>query len=393
MPVLSAGSSRLGVILALGTTQTLAWASSYYLLAILAGPIAASTGMSANGVFAAFSFSLLISALVGPRVGRTIDRFGGRTVLMLSNAFFAAGLFVMAGASDWVWVWLAWAFMGAGMGFGLYDAAFATLARIYGATARPAITGVTLMGGLASTVGWPLTAWGLAAVGWRETCVIWAFAHLFIGVPLNAMLPRVRGDLPSPANPAPRIEIDRTMILLGFAFAAGWTISTGMAAHLPHLLQDLGATGTQAIAAGMLIGPAQVAARIAEATLFKRAHPLTSARLSAGLHPLGAALLFFGMPGIAIFALLHGAGNGILTIARGTVPLAIYGPENYGYRLGILGVPSRMAQAASPLLFGLLIEALGAGTFVVSAVIMLAALAAFCLVQTEPVKGHGDERG
>ncbi|MBJ7533367.1 MFS transporter [Rhodomicrobium vannielii ATCC 17100] len=394
MPVLSAGSSRLSVILALGTTQTLAWASSYYLLAILAEPIAASTSMSANGVFAAFSFSLLISALAGPSVGRSIDRFGGRTVLMLSNAFFAAGLLLMAGASDWVWVWLAWAFMGAGMGFGLYDAAFATLARIYGATARPTITGVTLMGGLASTVGWPLTAWGLAAVGWRETCVIWALAHLFIGVPLNAMLPRVRaGDLPSPADPAPRIEIDRTMILLGFAFAAGWTISTGMAAHLPRLLQDLGATGTQAIAAGMLIGPAQVAARIAEATLFKRAHPLTSARLSAGLHPLGAALLFLGLPGIAIFALLHGAGNGILTIARGTVPLAFYGPENYGYRLGILGVPSRMAQAASPLLFGLLIEALGAGTFVVSAVIMLAALAAFCLVRAGPAKIDGDEPG
>lgn len=382
------------MILALGTTQTLAWASSYYLLAILAEPIAASTSMSANGVFAAFSFSLLISALAGPSVGRSIDRFGGRTVLMLSNAFFAAGLLLMAGASDWVWVWLAWAFMGAGMGFGLYDAAFATLARIYGATARPTITGVTLMGGLASTVGWPLTAWGLAAVGWRETCVIWALAHLFIGVPLNAMLPRVRaGDLPSPADPAPRIEIDRTMILLGFAFAAGWTISTGMAAHLPRLLQDLGATGTQAIAAGMLIGPAQVAARIAEATLFKRAHPLTSARLSAGLHPLGAALLFLGLPGIAIFALLHGAGNGILTIARGTVPLAFYGPENYGYRLGILGVPSRMAQAASPLLFGLLIEALGAGTFVVSAVIMLAALAAFCLVRAGPAKIDGDEPG
>jgi len=387
-------SSRLGVILALGATQTLAWASSYYLLAILAEPIAASTGMSANGVFAAFSFSLLISALTGPKVGRTIDRFGGRAVLMLSNAFFAAGLFLMAGASDWVWVWLAWAFMGAGMGFGLYDAAFATLARIYGATARSAITGVTLMGGLASTVGWPLTAWGLAAVGWRETCVIWAVAHLFIGVPLNAMLPRAeRGDRVAQADPAPKIEIDRTMILLGFAFAAGWTISTGMAAHLPRLLQDLGATGTQAIAAGMLIGPAQVGARIAEATLFKRAHPLTSARLSAGLHPLGVALLFFGLPGIAMFAILHGAGNGILTIARGTVPLALYGSENYGYRLGILGVPSRMAQAASPLLFGLLMEWLGAGTFAVSASIGLAAATAFCLIRTAPAGRDGEEPG
>jgi len=375
------------VILALGTTQTLAWASSYYLLAILAEPIAASTGMSANGVFAAFSFSLFVSALAGPKVGRTIDRLGGRTVLMLSNVFYAVGLFVMAGASDWPSIWLAWVFMGVGMGFGLYDAAFATLARIYGPAARSAITGVTLMGGLASTVGWPLTAWGLAALGWRETCVVWGVAHLVIGVPLNAMLPRAtRDDLPANDAPPPKIKIDRTMILLGFAFAAGWTISTGMAAHLPRLLHDLGATDVQAIAAGMLIGPAQVAARLVEATMLKRAHPLLSARVSAALHPIGAALLIFGTPAIAIFALLHGAGNGILTIARGTVPLALYGPENYGYRLGILGVPSRVAQAASPLLFAFFIDALGSGTFAISALIGLSALAAFCLVPGDRAK-------
>jgi hypothetical protein len=365
----------------LGAAQTLAWASSFYLLAVLAEPIAKGARMSTTEVWAAFSFSLLISASVGPHVGRTIDRFGGRAVLMLSNVFYAAGLALMAAAWGRSAIWIAWALMGAGMGFGLYDAAFAALGRIYGAAARRPITGITLMAGFASTVSWPLSAWGLATIGWRETCLAWAVAQLFIALPLNAMLPRAgQMDAAASHEARPRIPIDRNMALLAFAFAAGWTISTAMAAHLPRLLQLLGSTETQAIVAGMLIGPAQVAARIVEASLLHHAHPLLSARGSAALHPFGAMLLLAGAPFVPAFAVLHGAGNGILTIARGTVPLALYGPENYGYRLGVLGVPSRMAQAASPLVFGLLIDGLGAAAFAVSALIGLSSLAAFCLV-------------
>jgi hypothetical protein len=176
--------------------------------------------------------------------------------------------------------------------------------------------------------------------------------------------------------------MDRTMWLLAFAFAAGWTISTAMAAHLPRLLETIGASETQALLAGMLIGPAQVAARIIEAVALKRHHPLLSARLSAMLHPAGVGLLVLGTAAIPAFALLHGAGNGILTIARGTVPLAIYGPVNYGYRLGILGAPARMAQAAAPLLFGLLIDALGAGAFLISAALGASTFCAFCMIGT-----------
>ncbi len=371
------------VVLALGTTQTLAWASSYYLLAILAGPIATDTGMSTNEVFAAFSLALLISALLGPKVGRTIDKFGGRAVLIGSNLFFAAGLGLLAIAPSWPMVCVSWLLIGIGMGLGLYDAAFATLARIYGVAARSSITGISLMAGFASTIGWPLTAWGLSAFGWRETCLASALAHLLIGTPLNASLPRtaeqrVAGEH---ATPKPNLVMDRNMWLLAFAFAAGWTISTAMAAHLPRLLQACGATETQAIGAGMLIGPAQVAARIIEASFMKRFHPLLSARLSSALHPIGVALLPFSGVAIPAFALLHGAGNGILTIARGTVPLALYGTQDYGYRLGILGAPARMAQAGAPLLFGLLIDRFGAGAFAFSAGLGLATLAAFYLVK------------
>lgn len=174
------------------------------------------------------------------------------------------------------------------------------------------------------------------------------------------------------------------MWLLAIAFALAWTVAGAMAAHLPRLLEAGGATATQAIAAGALIGPAQVTARVLEALVLGRAHPLLSARLATVTHPIGAALVGVvggaGVPALA-FAALHGFGNGIITIARGTVPLAVYGPQNYGYRLGLLGAPARIAQAVAPLLFGLLIDWWGFGTLVISSGLSVAALAALMLVR------------
>ena len=347
--------------------------------------MARDTGLTPTGVYAAFSGSLLISALIGPQVGKTIDKIGGRLVLMLSNVFFALGLGLLSISHSWRLLCLAWLLIGIGMGMGLYDAAFATLGRIYGLAARSPITGITLMAGFASTAGWPLTSWALANFGWREACAGWAAAHLLIGIPLNASLPRTPSfhEGERQTDP-PAITLDRTMKLLAFAFAAGWTISTAMAAHLPRLLESAGATQAQALMAGVLIGPAQVAARLIEAVYLKRSHPLLSARISAAFHPIGVGLLAFGTGAIPAFAILHGAGNGILTIARGAVPLAIYGPGNYGHRLGILGVPSRIAQAAAPLLFGVLIDAFGPRAFLFSAALGLGTLAAFCMVAPPP---------
>src|SRR5215475_6309671 len=176
---------RFPIIVGLGTTQTLAWASSYYLPAILADPIAHDVGVSSNWIFGAFSGSLVISALLGPAIGRTIDRIGGRQVLSLSNLILAGGLVLLGLATSVSTLVLAWLVLGIGMAMGLYDAAFAALGRIYGTEARGSITGITLMAGFASTVGWPLTAWGLSHVGWRDTCFAWAVAHIVIGLPLN----------------------------------------------------------------------------------------------------------------------------------------------------------------------------------------------------------------
>src|ERR1700738_1063495 len=185
---------QLPIILALGTTQTLAWASSYYLPAILADPIGRDLGVSSNWIFAAFSASLVISAMLGPRVGRQIDLVGGRQVLSISNLTLAAGLALLGWTYSIPVLIVAWLLLGIGMGLGLYDAAFGALGRIYGNSARRPITGITLMAGFASTIGWPLTAFGLANIGWRDTCFAWAAAHILIGLPLNFfMLPAVKG--------------------------------------------------------------------------------------------------------------------------------------------------------------------------------------------------------
>jgi predicted MFS family arabinose efflux permease len=378
---------QLPIIVALGTTQTLAWASSYYLPAILADPIGRDLGVSANWIFAAFSASLVISALLGPRIGRQIDLLGGRPVLCTSNLTLAAGLALLGVTNSIPMLAAAWLLLGIGMGLGLYDAAFAALGRIYGDAARRSITGITLFAGFASTVGWPLTALGLESIGWRNTCLAWAAAHILIGLPLNFfMLPPVAGVKAAAAKSIkPHIPIDRTMVLLAFTFAAAWSVTGAMAAHMPRILEASGATTVQAVAAGALFGPAQVVARVIEASFLSRYHPLLSARLACLTHPIGAAILAIAGGGASsAFAIFYGLGNGILTIARGTLPLAIFGPKDYGYRLGLVGAPARMAQAAAPLAFGLLIDVMGSRVLIVSSALSLSALLALLLLRPTP---------
>ena len=370
-------------VAALGITQTLAWGSSYYLPAILADDMAGAIGVPRTWVFAAFSASLLMAAVLGPSVGRAIDQRGGSGVLVASNAVLAVGLVGLSLCTGITTLVLAWAVMGVGMALGLYDAAFATLAGIYGREARGPITGITLIAGFASTVGWPLSALLDMNVGWRGTCLVWAAINLLIGLPLNLLLiPRASGRQ-DPKHQGPAMwEPRKEMILLAYVFAASWFVTGAMATHLPTLLERMGATTVQAIAAAALVGPAQVAARLAEFLIMRHTHPLVSARIAASMHPLGAAVLAaLGPAAATAFALLHGAGNGLLTIARGTVPLALFGPEGYGARTGLLGAPARAAQAAAPLLFGVLIDVMGRDVLAVSSGLCLSALAALLVLK------------
>ncbi|PIF19765.1 MULTISPECIES: MFS transporter [unclassified Acidovorax] len=394
---MSAASQRWTVA-RLGTAQTLAWASSYYLPAMLAAPMARDLGVATPTVFAAFSVALIVSALLGPFAGRAIDRHGGRPVLMGTNLLFAAALAGMALAQGPVGLFAAWVLMGVAMGSGLYEAAFATLVRLYGQGARSAITGITLIAGFASTVGWPLSAWMETQWGWRGACAGWAALHLLVGVPLNGWLPRadaaekatepstdaIAAPATEPAVSAPPTPARplRTTVLLSFVFAVTWFTSTAMAAHLPHLLQASGTSLQAAVAMAALVGPAQVAARLLEFGFLRRLHPLLSAQLAAAAHPVGAGLLMvLGGPAAAVFTVLHGAGNGILTIAKGTLPLVLFGPAGYGARQGLMMVPARVAQAFAPVLFGMLLDSAGAAALWLTTLLGLAALGALWLLR------------
>jgi MFS family permease len=328
--------------------------------------------------------------MISPWVGRLIDDHGGRAVLTASSAVLAVGLAALGLAQGVVSLTIAWLILGIGMTIGLYDPAFATLTRLYGREARAAITGITLIAGFASTVGWPVSAWLEHAFGWRETCLIWAAINLFAAMPLNwlaippapPLLPAGQGINPAAEAPAPR----GAMPILACYFCATAFVTGAMAAHLPRLLEAAGASEAAAIAAGALVGPAQVAARLVEFGLLRTIHPVWSGRIAAVMHPLGAAALgMMGPAGVALFALLHGAGNGMITIARGTLPLAIFGPADYGLRTGLLAAPSRVLLSAAPFVFGLLLDGIGVFAVLVSAGLSLAAFAALLLLRPRPL--------
>ncbi|MNU87110.1 Major Facilitator Superfamily protein [Variovorax boronicumulans] len=381
----------------LGMAQTLAWASSYYLPAVLAGAIARDVGTSASTVFGAFSVALLVAAAVGPYAGRFIDRLGGRSVLIAINVVFAAGLAALSQATLASHVFAAWALIGLAMGSGLYEAAFATVVRLHGQEARRAITGITLFAGFSSTVGWPLSAWLETSVGWRGACLVWAALHLVIGLPLHVLVPHAsRADAASKETTASAnvggaglapAQQRRAALLMACVFAVTWFISTAMAAHLPELLVGSGATLAAAVGIAALVGPAQVAGRVIEFTWFRHAHPLLSANMAALAHPLGALCLgVLGASAAAAFAMLHGLGNGILTIAIGTLPLLIFGAKGYGQRQGFLMVPARIVQAGAPFLFGIAVERWGSGALWLSSILGLLACLAL-VVMTVDMRG------
>lgn len=200
--------TKYATVAALGTAQTLAWASTYYLPAIVAAPMAGDLGVSVPTVFAAFSVALMVSAFLGPHSGRAIDRWGGRPVLMATNIVFATGLALLGASQGTATLFLAWAVIGVGMGSGLYEAAFAALVRLYGTASRNPITGITLFAGFASTIGWPLTAWVATQFGWREACYVWAGLHLLLGLPLNWSLPKATAPAEAAAASVPGESAD-----------------------------------------------------------------------------------------------------------------------------------------------------------------------------------------
>ena len=356
--------SRVVVISVLGVTQIFAWGSSYYLPAVLANPIAADTGWSLSWVVGGLSLGLLIAGLVSPWVGRAIARRGGRPVLAVSGGLLAAGLSSLALSHSMPSFLMAWLLIGLAMGAGLYDPAFATLGRLYGHGGRSAITTLTLFGGFASTVCWPLSAFLDAHLGWRGACLVYAGFQLAGALPAYLFaLPR-ESPLPAPLPLSPNSQANApsrgfrgsTFLLLASTITLSSVISTTLSVHLLTVLQAKGLTLAAAVGFGALVGPSQVAARTVEMVIARYHHPIWTKVASASLVATGLAALWFDAPIIPLALALYGAGIGLESIARGTLPLAIFGPERYPVIMGRIAMPSLIAQAAAPSIGAALIE-------------------------------------
>ena len=390
-------------------------ASSQYLPAVIAEPGGQALGISPTTFFVGVSVALVTSAFVGPTVGRMVDKFGGRPMLMLSNVLYAIGLLILSMADGITMIMIANLVLGCALASGQFEAAFATLVMLFGKNSRNPITGITLIAGFASFVGWTLSVQILELWGWQGVCRFWAGVHIFFALPLHALIPAARQ--PAPTSPAPLEQASSSGgqtgasnrdqkthslgtddkkpgpatpeqsnrvkgILMAYVFAANAFVGMGLMMHLPGLLQVFGVGMATAFTIGSLVGPAQVLGRLMDFFVMRKWHPLVGTRLAALTHPVGAALmLIFGTPFAAAFVVLHGTGNGVLIMSRGTLPLSIFGALGYGRMQGWLMLPAKLAQACAPFLFGMALTDWGTGTLWMTGVLGLTTFGALCLIR------------
>jgi len=353
-------------VLVLGVTEILAWGAIFYPPVLTVPLIADERGWSMSFAMGGFSLALLTAGLVSPRVGRLIDRHGGHWVMPIGSLLGALGLVLLVYVEHPAAYLAVWMLLGVATAATLYDPAFATLGRIFGLRARGPITALTLAGGFASTVSWPATHVLLEAVGWQGTYVVYAAVLALIAAPLHAfVLPRTRADtvaqLDRPTSTPSRALPPRgwPFLLVAAAFAAYAFVPSGLSAHLLAIFGRAGIDAATVVAIGALFGPAQVASRICELIFARRIHPLYVARIAVAMLLTAFALLaLFGLsiPAAAAFAVMFGMANGLLTIARGAVPLALFGAAGYGHLMGRIGGPYLVMQAIAPLVLAFVVE-------------------------------------
>jgi len=350
----------------LGVTQIVAWGTIFYSPVLTAPLIVAEHGWSLSFTMGGFSIGLLVAGLVSPFVGKSIDRFGGHVVMTAGSLVSALGLVGLASVGNPATYLAVWVVLGAGLGASLYDPAFATLGRIFGAAARRPITVLTLAGGFASTVGWPTTHLLLGSVGWRGTYLVYAALLAAICAPLHAFaLPRSRADAGTPAGgPAAHAVAllpphGIAFILVTAAFTAYAFVPSALSAHLLAIFGRNGIDSATVVLIGTLFGPAQVMARVTELAFGRNVHPLLVARAAVTLLVMAfGQLAMFGIsiPTAAAFALMFGAANGLITITRGALPLALFGAEGYGRLIGRISGPWLVMQSAAPLVMAFVAE-------------------------------------
>jgi MFS family permease len=382
----------------LGITEILSWGALFYPPVLTVPLIAHDHGWTRAFAMGGFSASLLVGGLISRRVGATIDRLGGHVVMPFGSLIGAAGLVFLVMAPNAVAYFAAWMVLGVAMACSLYDPAFASLGRIFGGAARAPITTLTLAGGFASTVGWPATQYLIDTVGWRGCYLTYAAILALVAAPLHAFaLPRQLAARAVPTAPAAEVMPAAFIPAHGFAFALVATgfaayafVPSALSAQLLAIFQRFGLPAATVVAIGTLFGPAQVLARICELSFARRLHPLWVARFSVGLMVAAFVLLAlapFSVLLAATFAVLYGMANGLLTIARGTVPLALFGAAGYGLLVGRIGGPFLVVQAIAPVVVTYVAEHFSDAT----ALVLVASFAAAALICFTLIRRPGAE--
>lgn len=358
-------------VISLGLSQLVCWGISYYLIAAFGVQIAEDLGWSEASVFGGFSAALLIMAFTSPLTGRLIDRHGGRVVMTVGSVLLALGCGGIAVSYSIGVYYASWMLLGFAMRLSLYDAAFATLARISGVHAKRPISQITLLGGLASSVFWPIGFFLGETFGWRAALLIYA-GFALLTIPLHLSLPRGRFEehqksetiemsLLLPA--ATTIKEQRIAgSLYAFIFTLLNFLNSAMSTHMITILAGLGLTAALSVWISTLRGIGQSFARVCEVLFGARLHPTSLTILASALLPLGfIGGLFSGqfLTAALLFAFLFGAGNGLMTITRGTLPLVLFDHNTYGTLVGKLLVPGFLLSAVSPIIYTYVISHFG----------------------------------
>lgn len=359
---------RARTVVALGFSQLIIWGVTYYLVGGFGTAITEAEGWSRSAVHGGFSIGLLVMGLISPWAGRMIDRHGGRRVLSAGSVLAVASLCAIALSQNLLQYYCAWAVLGFAMRLSLYDAAFAALARIGGPAAKRPIAGITLLGGLAATVFWPIGHALVEAYGWRAAVFAYAgFAALTL--PLNLMIPAGRyGDGPPSKTPvvAPLAGTPRELMLASVLYALIVTLANvlnaGMSAHMIDVMTGLGVAASVAVWIATLRGIGQSLSRLTDVLFGARLHPIMLNLGASAVLPVCFVAGLFGGSFVAAavaFAFVYGASNGLLTITRGTLPLVLFDPATYGAVVGRLLMPSFFLSAAAPFCYALVMDAFG----------------------------------
>jgi MFS family permease len=368
-------------VVSLGLVEIVAWGTTVYALAVLGGPIGADTGWSRSTVFAGMTLGLLVSGALSTRVGRATDHHGARVVMALGSVIAAAALSLMSQAGSEAVYLGAWIGIGLAMRMTLYDASFAAMVEVAPTRGRRAIGYLTLFGGLASTVFWPMGHWLALALGWRGALLVFAALHLLVSLPLvlyglagsrplgRLAAPPAATPLPSEPGPAPEAPArvdggDRrvAMVLFSVVMSANAFVFGAMSAHLVTILEHAGIAAAAAVGLAALKGVAQVAGRVWEILFAQGLSAIAVGRIAIGLLPLAFVVLMLAgarMELALAFTILLGLSNGLVTIVRGAVPLVLFGPEGYGALLGLLAAPQLVASAMAPVAFAALADLAG----------------------------------